>query len=440
MSPKMHSAEVSTIYLFNLVVGAGALALPLAFALTGWRNKQANGDIEHTLSHPDLIVNCEEASLLPDQSSQVDPDAPCYNIKDKMEMGQMAKLLFNRIGINLFYIVIALYLYGDLAIYAAAVPKSLTRVLCMHVKPSNNSTSAEDLCFKSISKEGVYRLNVLAFTLVLGPFVFFDLGKTKYMQIATTVLRWLAFILMIALALYGIERHKNRGNAPVFNLSKLPNFFGVSVYSFMCQHSLPSILTPTKQKNRMNMILTTSYSAISAFYLLLTLTAVFCFPVEKLNDIYTLNFLDSWPGFAYFLALFPVFTLSSNFPIIAITLRENIKSIFQREGKSCSAIVDRIVFPLVTILPPIAVAFVTQDVEMLVGVTGSYAGSIIQYVIPVTLVFCGRKQARKLFGSYVNKHRSIFRHRWWIFFVIVWTVLCIGLVTVQHFLDLFDKN
>ena len=31
-------------------------------------------------------------------------------------------------GIMLFYIVIAVYLYGDLAIYAAAVPKSLTRV------------------------------------------------------------------------------------------------------------------------------------------------------------------------------------------------------------------------------------------------------------------------------------------------------------------------
>ena len=32
----------------------------------------------------------------------------------------------------------------------------------MHVKPSNNTTSAEDLCFKSISKEGVYRLNVVS--------------------------------------------------------------------------------------------------------------------------------------------------------------------------------------------------------------------------------------------------------------------------------------
>ncbi len=35
----------------------------------------------------------------------------------------------------------------------------------------------------------------------------------------------------------------------------------------------------------------------------------------------------------YFLSLFPVFTLSTNFPIIAITLRNNLKSLFLTEGK-----------------------------------------------------------------------------------------------------------
>lgn len=32
------------------------------------------------------------------------------------------------VGVRLFYFCIVLYLYGDLAIYAAAVPKSLTKV------------------------------------------------------------------------------------------------------------------------------------------------------------------------------------------------------------------------------------------------------------------------------------------------------------------------
>ena len=245
---------------------------------------------------------------------------------------------------------------------------------------------------------------------------------------------------MIILAFYGIEKQEKKGTAPAFDVSQLPNFFGVSVYSFMCQHSLPSILTPTKDKKKMNAVITTSFISVASFYLLLTITAVFCFPMDQLQDIYTLNFLDAWPGFAYFLALFPVFTLSTNFPIIAITLRENLKSIFLREGKSYPVIIDRVVFPLVTVLPPIGIAFVTKNVELLVGVTGSYAGSLIQYVIPVMLVFCGRKKAKSLFGIYVNKHRSIFRHRWWIFFVIAWTILCISLVTANHILDIVENK
>ena len=245
---------------------------------------------------------------------------------------------------------------------------------------------------------------------------------------------------MIALALYHITKHEGHGDATMFDISQLPTFFGVAVYSFMCQHSLPSILTPTKQKRKLNKIFMSSFSLVLSFYLLLSVTAVFCFPKENIKDLYTLNFLNEWAGFSYFLALFPVFTLSSSFPIIAITLRENIKSIFLKEGQSYSPLVDRLVFPLVTVLPPIAIAFITQDVEMLVGVTGSYAGSVIQYVVPVMLVYCGRKRARAVFGSYSNVHRSMFRQRSWVFFVIAWTLLCIVIVTIKHFLDLFKKK
>jgi hypothetical protein len=52
------------------------------------------------------------------------------------------------------------------------------------------------------------------------------------------------------------------------------------------------------------------------------------------EDLYTLNFQPNEQGhqvvtnvkfFEYFLALFPVFTLSTNFPIIGITLRNNLQ-------------------------------------------------------------------------------------------------------------------
>lgn len=48
-----------------------------------------------------------------------------FNIKSKFEMGEMSAMFFNTFGQFLFYLAMILYLYGDLAIYDAAVPKSL---------------------------------------------------------------------------------------------------------------------------------------------------------------------------------------------------------------------------------------------------------------------------------------------------------------------------
>lgn len=42
--------------------------------------------------------------------------------------GSLTQALFLSVGVNLFYFCIIIYLYGDLAIYAAAVPFSLMQV------------------------------------------------------------------------------------------------------------------------------------------------------------------------------------------------------------------------------------------------------------------------------------------------------------------------
>lgn len=43
----------------------------------------------------------------------------------------------------------------------------------------------------SISRLDCYRLSLLSFVLLLAPFTFFNVQKTKYIQICTIVFRWL---------------------------------------------------------------------------------------------------------------------------------------------------------------------------------------------------------------------------------------------------------
>ena len=241
---------------------------------------------------------------------------------------------------------------------------------------------------------------------------------------------------MIVLASMQLAKGKGEGNPKVADISGVPTLFGVCVYSFMCHHSLPSLATPIKNKSALYSLFAGDYALILGFYAILSFTGIFCF--KDIEDLYTLNFKPGNPitnvlVIEYFLALFPVFTLSTNFPIIGITLRNNLKTMFHREGKEYSWFVDRIVFPLLTLVPPIIVAFITNNVEILVGVTGSYAGAGVQYIVPIALAFYSRRHITATFGNEIkNRHTSPFKHVSWLVFVLVWAVLAIIFVTVNH--------
>jgi hypothetical protein len=143
----------------------------------------------------------------------------------------------------------------------------------------------------------------------------------------------------------------------------------------------------------------------------LAFTGIFAF--SELNDLYTLNFQptkgEAWylAVIHYFLSLFPVFTLSTNFPIITITLRNNLKALFLTEGRRYSWWTRSCLFPLLALIPPVGVAFLTNSLEFLVGITGSYAGAGIQYIVPAFLVHLSRRTTRPAVGvGVVNPHES----------------------------------
>jgi len=183
------------------------------------------------------------------------------------------------------------------------------------------------------------------------------------------------------------------------------------------------------------------YGLVTMFYLLLAVTGIFAF--ENLKDVYTLNFEPEISGpsvgflaemIQYFLALFPVFSLSTSFPIIAITLRNNLKTLFQVADHNLSRrgvvyrTYSRVFFPLLAIIPPFGIAFFVCDVQLLTAITGSYAGAGIQYVIPVLLLFYARKSIP---NPLVNPYKSPFSHSAWLWFVLVWAIVCVLLVTIN---------
>lgn len=64
--------------------------------------------------------------------------------------------------------------------------------------------------------------------------------------------------------------------------------FPFSPVAFMCHHSIPSILTPVREKRHLLRGLTIDYVLVAGCYILIALTGIFAF--GKLEDVYTLNF------------------------------------------------------------------------------------------------------------------------------------------------------
>jgi amino acid permease len=96
--------------------------------------------------------------------------------------------------------------------------------------------------------------------------------------------------------------------------------------------------------------------------------------------------------------------------------------------------VRRLLFPLLALIPPTVLAIITSDISFLVGITGSYAGAAVQYIIPALLVFYARKAIKKefLLEPVRNAFASPFRHTCFVLFVLLWSCASIGFVTYNH--------
>ncbi|KAK4876808.1 hypothetical protein RN001_009314 [Aquatica leii] len=465
-----YSSWVGLIYVFNLIVGTGALTLPGVFVGAGWLLSLI---LLITLAFVGFItvtfvvetIACANATIQWNriQSHRVDGESEAfeedsaedninehtaminqyqsryYSLSEKVELGEMTGLFFNKIGRTLFYLCLCVYLYGDLAIYVTAISKTMCDIVCNYNSESDDYSMP---CWENaqIDKITTYRIFVILFAILVGPFSYFNVQKTKYLQILTSSMRWAAFTIMITIAVTEMVEYRPQGKPKLIHFAGIPALIGASIYSFMSHHSLPGLIAPFARKRFIIRQLALDYFLICTFYILLALTGSFAF--AHVFDLYTLNFVPNSLGVGgafmevieYYLGLFPVFTLSTSFPIVSITLQNNLKALFLDVNamERYNFVLRRLTFPTLTILPPIIVGLLSHNLGKLVAFTGSFAGVTIQYIFPVMLVWCARRHCTVIIGTMgSNYFASPFRSSFWIGFVLLWSVVCVALVTVN---------
>ena len=248
-----YSLLTGSFYVFNIIVGTGALALPLLFAQSGVllgtgfiaivallcivgatfvvesvsvcnavydehvRNKKderrasllrsgvrdggdggygsggvggsADDDRARALLDEALAdggSGSSEKQQLLARRSQADLRELDFTITRLCEYGTLAEVLFPYDwGPILINFIFACYLFGDLAIYAVLVPTTLQATAPIDGKERYGAG---------------FRIYLLCFAAVTVPFVFFNIQKTKYLQMFTTATRYAYFGLVFVLA------------------------------------------------------------------------------------------------------------------------------------------------------------------------------------------------------------------------------------------------
>ena len=59
------------------------------------------------------------------------------------------------------------------------------------------------------------------------------------------------------------------------------------------------------------------------------------------------------------------------------------------------------IFSMIVGVPPIIIAFFTQNVQLLVSITGGYGGMGIMFIFPAICVFCARRLVNYFFYYHI---------------------------------------
>ncbi|XP_050822474.1 transmembrane protein 104-like [Gopherus flavomarginatus] len=487
-----YSLMVGMMYVFNSMFGVGILALPKAFADAGWLASSvilalamvmsyitvtflievmssANARIiwdrsndSHQENEMILKENISMSAKRGEESTQSkalhsefsskyicccyclpdDPKPSVFDINELLSLTDLTKMYFSTVGDLLSRITLMLGIYGSLAMFLTMVPFSLMELFCNipSCTGESNFTSNsydENHCWGPISRINAYRIFLAGFVLLIGPFAFFSIQKNKFIQLFATIVSFSVFCIMFITALHLLAIGRGKGNPALANFSALPNIFGACSLAAVSHATLPHIIPPILNKANLGLGIAIVFIVVGAFYALLSLTIMFTFENDKIQEIVLLNFFDCLivPGvfFIYFLGLYTTFKVSAIFPLNAVALRDNIWAMFS--SFQCSRIwaVERLLFPLLAIIPPTVIAVVTENIEAIVGITGSYAATTIQFIIPPLLVHYSRTDTQEKFGPSVRiKHASPFQHKFWIILAIIFAVFTITTVTILY--------
>ena len=271
------------------------------------------------------------------------------------------------------------------------------------------------------------KLTKIADAAIVLTLVVMDLGEQAGLQKFLTWYRMIAFLLLfVTMGIkLSVESSSSEiiwtriANVGAFQLSKFAKGFGPSMLAVTCHYNMPDAIQPLRTKENAKSVAFVALGISCVFYFALGLLGATSF--DDVNPLITLNWStytgigNGWedpvaaagqpsaPAWSValklFVLIFPLVNVTSSFPMIGVTVGDNLFPIFPQAIKSrLGTNLSRKLCRLSISVPPIVMALLFHRLDDILTV-GGFFGFVMTLLVPCAFQYYGRIYCNQRFGN-----------------------------------------
>jgi amino acid permease len=343
------SFGVTFAFSINFAMGAGFLSLPWAFNQSGVilgalmmmviaiplaisvpynLEAMARADAVYRLRRKnDSFIN-EHDPLIhndPTDPNALMSDGNLIVRRDKFELYELCELFVGNVAKILFIVCLTAYTYGCLWAFSSVFAEAMAHTLPLFT--SSNSS---------------YFFYIALFAAIVIPFTCMELNEQVYTQVFLACCRLLVIVAMVSSALVAYLTHDqildHTTPSPMFDLSGILEILPIAAYAFAFTQSIPALSEPVADKTQLASIFRFTVLACLVGYTTIGVSVALAFG-SSVEPSCNLNWLAYSGGRALgepvaylaqairlYVVIFPALDVASAFPLMAITLGNNLFS------------------------------------------------------------------------------------------------------------------
>ena len=394
--------------------------------------------------------------------------------KPKNEIGyevynysRMSSIFLGRGGKVVTVIIISLFSYGALWAYVSVFSSSVTLIAWKYPfkKFGECSTNMADWSLWD-NCHLTYLGSVVLFSMIVIPLSMIGVTEQAILQNILTFWRFFCFSIMaitcIIQIIYNIVHDEfnpiddaSEGTFKYFfNFSGFSSLFSAASVALSCHQNLPDVVTPTKSKKHLKLVLLGGITTATIIYIIIGYACTLTFGSNTKTPV-THNWMDysgcnggfgkcddgdeyKWYGavIQWLILLFPAINLMSEYPLVCCTLSSNLQQLIPHKYRHDHNKLFVYISRVCACVPPLIAGAIKGDLEVIFNFTGIF-GFFLLFIIPSFLQVYSKYIIRRKWGSktYVTPFTTKLSSSYIATPVLIIAVVCFSFSLVEFFCE-----